>query len=84
MLASSSPAATARPVRRHLQQGLRLMLLTSLLLSGCRLAVGSFDECSTNADCATRGAELECVDKLCVCATSADCTHAVFSACTLN
>ncbi len=38
---------------------------TALLFSACRLALGSFDECQTDAEC-TQGADLECVNKLCV------------------
>lgn len=59
-------SASPNAARRALHPSVRALMLTSLLLSGCRLAVGSFDECTTNADCAGRGAELECVDKLCV------------------
>lgn len=36
------------------------------LVAGCRLSLGSFDECAVFADCAALGAELECVNRLCV------------------
>ncbi len=34
--------------------------------TGCRALLGSFDECTQDADCAPRGPHLSCVSRLCV------------------
>jgi branched-chain amino acid transport system substrate-binding protein len=37
-----------------------------LALIGCSVAIGSLDECTRDADCASRGITLVCQDRLCV------------------
>jgi branched-chain amino acid transport system substrate-binding protein len=46
-----------------------------LAVGGCRLIIGSLDECKTDADCASRGPTLTCQANLCVAPTlDARCT----------
>lgn len=47
----------------------RILVTLALLAGGataCSLVVGSLDECKVDADCASKGANLVCQDKLCV------------------
>ena len=46
--------------------------LVALAIGGCSLVVGSLSECSTNADCASKGPGLICQDSLCVTGTLPD------------
>jgi branched-chain amino acid transport system substrate-binding protein len=48
------------------------MPVAVVLVAGCRLLMGSLDECSRDADCVSRGAAFQCQDHLCV--TDARCS----------
>ncbi len=51
-------------MRRYAAPGALVLVL--VLLSGCRLWVGSLNECQVDSDCAQKGAGLACVNQLCV------------------
>jgi branched-chain amino acid transport system substrate-binding protein len=53
-------------VRRTIACASALVLLAAM---GCRLLIGSLDECKTTSDCASRGQNLICQANLCVAAT---------------
>lgn len=42
------------------------VLAIGVLAASCRASLGTFDECSTDAECGGRGDDLHCVDRLCV------------------
>lgn len=59
--------AAARVARRASLVTLLATLLTcTVLASGCSLLLGFDDECRSDEECASRGAGLRCVDRLCV------------------
>jgi branched-chain amino acid transport system substrate-binding protein len=45
---------------------MRRVLLISVAVVSCRASLGTFDECTSDAECGERSADLQCVDRLCV------------------
>src|SRR5262249_11963283 len=78
------PSAATKPVprcrrgyemntmKRSFETSRLAALLLAATLSGCSLLVKFDDECTVDADCAGKGANLMCIDHLCVLPGGAD------------